>query len=265
MLSRLSLAISIFLAGTSPALAGAKVVALDQCADQYVLALVPRTDILGLSTRSDNLDSWLRAEAKGLPRRRATVESLLAARPDIAIGYWGGSPALDRQLMARSVRVIRIDDAIELDGVMASIRKVALALGQSARGEALILDMQHKLDAASGRGAGRSILYVTPGGVTAGPGTLIDAMLRAAGYRNDVTRPGYSATPLEQLVLHPPAAVVSGFFDADSSKYQHWSPGGHALLTQLVKSRAVVRWPGAMLTCPAWFAADAVERLGRAR
>jgi iron complex transport system substrate-binding protein len=49
---------------------------LDQCADQYVLALSPRSAIAALSTRARNPDSYLRAQAAGLPEKRATIESV---------------------------------------------------------------------------------------------------------------------------------------------------------------------------------------------
>jgi len=67
--------ITIFL--TAPA-AAQRVYSLDQCADQYVLALSPRSSIVGLSKRADDADAYLRAEAAGLPLRRATTEAVLA-------------------------------------------------------------------------------------------------------------------------------------------------------------------------------------------
>ena len=58
----------------------------------------------------------------------------------------------------------------------------------------------------------RSVLalpvYMTPGGFTAGQGTLVDAVLRAAGMTNVETRPGYQGagpvlTVLERLPVKP--------------------------------------------------------------
>ncbi len=67
------------------AVAAPRVMSLDSCADQYVLALAPRDSIVGLSYRAVASDSYMRAEAKGLPLRRATFESLVAARPDVVV------------------------------------------------------------------------------------------------------------------------------------------------------------------------------------
>src|SRR5580704_3855210 len=94
----------------NPSLAGPRVVSLDQCADQYVLAMAPRADIVGLSTRARNADSYLKAEAQSLPERRATAESVLAARPDIVVRYWGGDARLVSDLERRGVRVLTIED-----------------------------------------------------------------------------------------------------------------------------------------------------------
>ncbi|MGH6993422.1 MAG: ABC transporter substrate-binding protein, partial [Caulobacteraceae bacterium] len=92
------------LAAAPGASAGVKVFSLDQCADQYVLALSPRADVVGLSERATNADSFLRATAAGLPRRRADLESILAARPAVVVRYWGGDPRLSITLARWGVR-----------------------------------------------------------------------------------------------------------------------------------------------------------------
>ena len=74
--------------------AGPRVLSLDQCADQFVLALSPREAIVGLSTRADDADSRLRALAVGLPKRRVGLEPALAVRPQVVVRYWGGEPRL---------------------------------------------------------------------------------------------------------------------------------------------------------------------------
>ncbi|HWU13287.1 MAG TPA: ABC transporter substrate-binding protein, partial [Caulobacter sp.] len=67
-----------------------RVMSLDSCADQYVLALAARGTIVGVSSRAAAPDSFLRAKAAGLPKRRTTLEAVLSARPDIVVRQWGG-------------------------------------------------------------------------------------------------------------------------------------------------------------------------------
>ena len=254
--------LALILAGA--AAAGPRVVSLDQCADQFTLALAVRGDIAGLSRRARAPDSYLRAAAAGLPLRRTDLESVLAARPGLVVREWGGDGQLLRRLSARGVRVVTIDDASDFDGVRANVRKVASALGRSAGGEALIARMDAELAAAKGAWGGRRALYLVPGGFTAGQGTLVAAMMQAAGLRTAAAAPGFAPAPLEDLVLHPPDAVVLGFFDSASVSTQHWSLAGHPALRAAMRGRVAASLPGAILGCPAWFAADGARDLAAA-
>lgn len=258
-LSALSGAMALLAAGA--ALGAPRAFSLDQCADQYVLALSPRAAIVGLSKRATAPDSFLRAAAAGLPERRATAESVLAARPEVVVRYWGGDARLTSALQRRGVRVLTIDDASDFAGVRVNIRKVAAGLGRPAAGERLIGRMDAELAAAAGAGGGRGLYYVTSGGDTQGPGTLIDAMIRAAGFANLATRPGYGVLSLESLVLRPPSLVALGFFDQNMAAYERWSVGRSRVLQRLADQRGTVSLPGAILGCPAWFVADGAAEL----
>ena len=183
MRSRAVLAGAAAMLWAAPLLAGPRVVSLDQCADQYVLAMTPRADIAGLSTRAMNNNSYLRLVAKGLPERRATAESVLAARPDVVVRYWGGDVRLVSDLERRGVRVLTIDDATDFGGVRADIRRLAQELNAPVAGQT-VASMDAQLAAARGAGGGRGVYYFTSGGDTLGPGTLVDAMIRAAGFAN---------------------------------------------------------------------------------
>jgi iron complex transport system substrate-binding protein len=238
-----------------------RVLSLGQCSDQYVLALAPRASIVGLSPRVGDRDSYLRAQSIGLPRRRASVETILAAKPDIVVYWWLGDARLAGALERRHIRVVRIEDADDFDAIRANVRRVAAALGQSPKGEALIAHMDAQLSAARGAWGGRSALYLTSGGFTAGPGTLIDAIMRAAGLRNAATTPGYQSAPLERLVLDPPGGFVLGYFDAQGLAGQRWGPGRHAVLQHMIASHTIGALSPSVSGCPAWFVGDAVEQL----
>lgn len=238
-----------------------RVLSLDQCADQFVLALSPREAIAGLSMRADDRDSGLRRLATGLPKRRVDLESILTARPDVVVRYWGGDPRLVRILETRGVRVVTLSEARDFGGVRANIRQVATALDRQVAGERLIGRMNQRLTRAAGAWGGMRALYLTPGGATAGPGTLVDAILRAAGMTNAEGRSGFQTLSLEQLALNHPPALVLGFFDTFQRAGDSWGVGGHRLLQAAVRERAVASLPGSMLGCPDASAAEAVELL----
>jgi len=252
------------LAFAGEAAAAPTVMSLDSCADQYVLALAPRDSIVGLSARADDPDSYMRARAVGLPVRRATAESVLAIRPDIVVRYWGGDARLESTLARRGIRTVNIGEANDFKAVRANVRAVSAALGQAAAGEALVARMDAKLHWAHGSWKGAPALYFTPTGFTTGPGSLVDAMMRAAGLTNLSTGSTWKPIPLERLVMTPPRAFVLGFFDTFAVAMQRWGPGRHSALRKRLAGRTAASLPSAILGCPAWFAADGAELLARA-
>ncbi len=110
-MARRGLGLLLALSLAAPAQASPRVFSLDQCADQYVLALAPREAIAALSTRARNPDSLLRDRAIGLPQRRATTESVLAAGPNLVVRLWGGDARLASALKRRGIAVVQLDDA----------------------------------------------------------------------------------------------------------------------------------------------------------
>lgn len=235
-----------------------RILSLDQCADQYVLALAPDA-VLALSPRADDPDAWLRTEAAGHRRLRPTLEAAVVFQPDIVVRYWGGEPRLLTALERRGVRVAAIDDATDFDGVRANILRVGDALAEPTRAKALIGRMDGKLAAAHRPAApGRSALYLTAGGFTAGEGTLVDAVLRAAGYAN-LAGPGFAPVSVERIALEPPFRFVLGFFEQLRADWR--GSGRHPVVRRAAEGRTAASLPGAALTCPGWFAADAAAIL----
>ncbi len=237
---------------------------LDQCGDQYAMALVPDAT-LALSPRADDPDSWMKAEASRHRQVRPTLEAAIAFQPDVVMRYWGGEPRLLAALERRGVKVLIIDDATTVEGVRANVIKMAEGLGQRSRGDALVISMEERLDEARPGTGGptSSALYLTPGGFTAGKGTLVDAILTAAGFANLATSPGYAPVSVERMALSPPKRFILGFFDLFRSDWR--GPGRHPVVQQAAKGRVAARLPASALTCPAWFAADAAVMASEGR
>ena len=237
-----------------------RVMSLDQCGDQYALALAPDAD-LALSPRADDPDSWMRRAADGRRRIRPTLEAAVGFRPDVVLRYWGGDARLLARLERAGARVVTIEDAADFDGIRRNIRAAAAAVGEPARGETLIARMGSRLaQAAPAPGAPRrSALYLTAGGFTAGPGSLVDAILGAAGLSNLVTTPGFAPVRVERIVLWRPVRFVLGFFDMARGDWR--GPGRHPAVARAAEGRVAASLPAAALTCPAWFAADAAAML----
>ena len=238
-----------------------RVVSLDYCADQYVLALADRAQILGLSTGPDEAYSALRARAEGLPRLKDAAEDVITREPGLIVRSYGGDARARRLYERLGYPVHDLGFAQDFDDIRDTVRRTAQALGQRERGEALVADMDAALARAADGPAGRpAALYVTPGGVTAGAGTLIHEMLTAAGFENVAARDGgagWRELPLEALVLDPPELIVTGFFDQPVNQVDNWTSTRHPVLRAQLAQTPTVHLEGAYLGCGAWFMADA--------
>ena len=216
------------------------ILSLDQCADQFVLAMRQEGDRLTLSPRADDEDSYMHEAAAGHRVARPGLEAVVMARPDVVVRYWGGDPALLRGLERRGVPVVTVSDATNFDGVRANVRAVAEGLGRPEAADPLVAEMDADLAAA-------------------GSGLRTHAMLTASGLRNAAPAPGFGPVSIEGLVMHPPARFVLGFFD--DVRRDRRGPGRHPALARRMAERPTVSLPSSEISCPAWFAARAARRL----
>ena len=259
---RLTVILLAFAAAT-PAAAKPRAVSLDYCADQYLLKLADDDQVLAVSRGADKDYSHLRAQAAGHHRIRPTQEEVLTRAPDIVIRQWGGGANAEKAFGAHGARVVSLGFPEDFGGVKDNIRLVAQALEQAERGEAVIAEMDNRLDAlASAPQPGMRALYVTPGGVTAGARTMIDAVIRAAGLVNIAAEQGkayWPSLPAEEVLLAPPDFIVGGFFVSRDEEINHWSAARHPVLKRLLSQTPSVQLPADLVSCAAWFSVDAAE------
>ena len=238
-----------------------RVMSLDACADQYVLAMLPDAE-LALSPRADDADSYFGAEAGNRRRVRPGLESAVGFRPDVVVRQWGGDARLLSALKRRGVRVVEIGDASDLTGVRANVVRVAGELGRPAAGARLAEEMDARLTDAARRARPRQpALYLTASGWTAGPGTLVDAVMAAGGLKNATKSPGFGPVGLENLALSPPRRFVLSFFDRPGS--DRHGVGRHEVVRRAVAKGEATEIPAALLSCPAWFTAEAAGMMAR--
>ena len=126
-------------------------------------------------------------------------------------------------------------------------------------------DMQRRLAALPPReGAAPVALYMTPGGVTSGEGTLVHEILRAAGLANFQDRPGWNALPLERLAYERPDVIAAAFYESAGGSTDSWSAARHPVARAQLSDGPVVPLDGAWTSCGGWFLVDAIEALAQA-
>lgn len=247
-------------AGAAPA---ARVVSLDYCADQYVLGLLPRENVLALSPDAEKEFSYYRKQAAGLRTVRPVAEDVLALDPDLVVRSYGGGPQALQFFARAGIAVVQVPYANDFDGARSATTTVAIALGVPERGTALVAAMNARLAALGPAESGEPVeaMYITGGGATTGPGTLVHDMLAAAGFGNYESRPGWHMLPLEQLAYAQPDVLVATFIDGATETTAYWSATRHPVARRQLRDKPTITLAGTLTACGAWFAADAVLRL----
>ena len=243
-----------------------RIVSLDYCADQYVLKLADRAQILALSPDARKPFSHMRAAAIGLPTVRPVAEDVLTLKPDLIVRAYGGGPQAEAFFERAGIPVQQLGWASSLDGQEAGaipvlIQDMADGFGQSERGKKLVRSYRERLKAVKPRQADQSALYMTPGGVTSGPGSLAHDMLVAAGLNNYETVPGWRPLPLERLAYEQPDLIAAAFFETPTQWPDAWSASRHPIAQTLLKGPDQVPLQGAWTACGGWFILEAIEAL----
>lgn len=258
---------AIALAMAWPAYAAPRrVVSLDYCADQFVLALADRDQIAALSRGSRREDSYYRDRAAGIRQTRGTLEEVLALRPDLVVRNWGG-PWDAAQVYARfGVPVLQVGDTPTFEEARVDLLDAARVLGHPESGEALARDLDARLARlrASASRTRPPVVYLSAGGAMAGSGTMMDSIISAAGGRNLRAEASWQVLPLERLVETPPALIALGFFESRREEVNAWSPSHHPALRRALENARTVRLPPAAISCEAWYAIDAAEQIAGA-
>lgn len=238
-----------------------RIVSLDYCADQYVLGLADRSQIAALSPDAEADFSSLAEEAAGLAQVRPQAGEVLSARPDLVVRSWGGDPRALALFERLGIEVHQIGFVADFDDVRRETRSAAAALGREGEGEALLARMDAMLARVQPAGT-PSALYVTPGGVTAGRGTFIHALLTASGLNNAARdRSGWSSLPLEDIATHTPGIFVTGFANSATDRVDRWSASRHPVMRRALAARPSFSLDTGVIACTTWLAGEEAVRL----
>ncbi|QFU15507.1 ABC transporter substrate-binding protein [Microvirga thermotolerans] len=207
----IALALLTWLAGAAGAAAQApqRVVSLNLCADELLLALADREQIASVSPLArDPAISFLWREAAGLAANDGRGESILFGDADLVL-----AGSFDRQsrtalLRRQGLDVLLLSPWRSFAEGRAEIETVARRLGHPERGEALV----EAIDAALARTrglvpAGRSILVYQRRGWVPASDSLIGELLRHMGFvlhQDALGLGGGGVARLETLVRSPP-------------------------------------------------------------
>ncbi|PZQ20322.1 MAG: iron ABC transporter [Sphingopyxis macrogoltabida] len=193
-----------------------RIVSINLCADQLVLALADRGQIAALTHNADDPEmSGEAAKARGLPLLSDSAEQILAIEPDLIVGMPASRSAALAALPKRDYRLLDLQTANRLDEIYATIVQTARAVGHPARGSALVARMQRELAGLPRPGRGRVAAYYQRRGYMTGTGTLIDELMTRVGLVNLAGKLG--KPPLSQLSLEEMVAARPDFLIVESA------------------------------------------------
>jgi len=181
------------------------VVSLNLCSDQLLVLLAPE-QVAALSPLArDPALSFVAAKAAQFPVVRPSAEAVLRLHPGLVLAGVYGAQTTAALLEQEGVPVWRLDMPQDFAAIRRQTLQLATRLGVPARGAALVVAMDSTLHALTPPPRRITALAWQPRGYTAGPGSLTDAVLRAAGLADlgNGRRLG-----LEALLRHPPDLLV---------------------------------------------------------
>jgi iron complex transport system substrate-binding protein len=152
---------------------------------------------------------------------------------------------------------------------LAQVRRVAALMGHADRGDALIRRINAAFAAAAPQPHEPRLgaLIYEYHGVASGPHTLMDELLRRAGFDNLAPRYGLKRTmdvPLEALIAHPPDVLLAGRLAPDEPT---WADRvlSHPALRALGAHVRRETFPEPLMFCGGPILAPAMAALAKAR
>jgi iron complex transport system substrate-binding protein len=188
-----------------------RVVSLAPANTEIVYALGAMDRLVGVTT-FDDYPAEVSSIAKMGDFTTPNLEAIASAKPDLVLVTGGVQAEVLGKIEGLGANVLVLDPK-DLDGVYRAIGLVAQALGTPEKGAAVTDGMKADLAAVRATVGSEAPVtcFVEIGWnplFTAGPGTLIDELVREAGGANVVTQPGYVGYSAEQLLKDQPAVYL---------------------------------------------------------
>ncbi|UVO50466.1 ABC transporter substrate-binding protein [Sphingomonas sp. SUN019] len=229
---RLAIPLLLLLAACSPPVRQGGIVSTNPCADAILVRLVAPDRIAALSHYSHDPSSTSLplSVARRFPATGGTAEEVIALRPELILTSTF-TPAATRAAYAKAgLRTLVLDSPTTVAASKRQVMQIADAVSARSRGEAMVQVIDQSLlprrkpgssydplatgprPSPGGEDSDPSALLFIAGDLANGSGTLLDDLLRRAGFRNAATDYGLTYTgtiPIETLAASPPDVIIA--------------------------------------------------------
>jgi iron complex transport system substrate-binding protein len=229
-----------------------RIVSLNKCTDQLLLALVEPGRIASVSPIGSDELSFSAEELKHLPVNSGRGESVLLSDADLVLTGPFESHTRREMLRSQGFEVMVVGLWRTLADGREQIRQLSRRLGAEDNGEALIARIDKAL--AESRGAAparRSVLVLQRRGYTPGNTSILDELLRHTGLVPHTERLGLEGggtVSLERLVADPPDYLLMADSDRkaiDQGSALLWHPA----LTEAIPPERRLYLPDRLTIC----------------
>jgi iron complex transport system substrate-binding protein len=211
-----------------------RIVSLNKCTDQLLLALVEPLRIASVSPIGSDELSFFAEELKALPANSGRGESVLLTRADLVLTGPFETHARRELLRAQGFDVVVLGLWRTLADGREQIRTLGRRLGAEAKGEELVAAIDRALARSRNVApAPRTVLVLQRRGYTPGDTSILDELLRHVGlvpYTEKLGLANGGTVSLERLVADPPDYILMAESDRgaiDQGSALLWHPALH--------------------------------------
>jgi iron complex transport system substrate-binding protein len=241
-----------------------RVMSLNLCADQLLMALLPPEHIASITWLSHTQgDPALRRVAQGIASNHGTAEEVLALRPDLVVAGRYTTSTTKQLLRQVGVLVFELDAVADWPGVRRVTRELGAVVGATARAEQLLAEMDASLNRLQSRQVRAPLRVLGWGGSGSdvpGKDTMFNTILEAAGAINvGALAAGQRSFDLESVLQSRPEVLLRGVAFSDAPALRS-DLAIHPVLRRVVGER-MLTYPEAVYSCGVPRAAQLAEEL----
>jgi iron complex transport system substrate-binding protein len=261
---------AILLAGPAMS-APQRIVSINACADQLLLALADPGQIAALSLyATDPAYSYLAEQAKAFPHDAGSAETVIERKPDLVLAGRFTKRETRSLLKRLGYKVVELDTVKSIDDSIAQIRDVAALLGHPDRGADLIARIEAarvRAAAAAPTGAEPTVAVYQRRGYVTGQNTLTAELLRLAGFADmggALAGKTGGFVPLERIVTGKPDLLVVADPHVVAAD-QGSALLAHPALRELYPADRRITLPGRLTICAGPSLPEAIDTLAAER
>jgi iron complex transport system substrate-binding protein len=242
-----------------------RIVSINVCADQLLLALADPEQIASLSNRASDPElSYLADRAAEFPHAAFNAESVVGLTPDLILAGRLTRLATREMLGRLGYEVVLLNSIRSVDAGIEQIREIAALVGHPERGEALIADINAALAEAAALPPGAAtVAAYQRRGYLVGTNSLITDLLTRVGLTNAAD--GFTGATggyvrLEQIVAAAPDYLVVAAVDTTPGD-QGMALLAHPALERLYPNEQRIVLPDRLTSCAGPALPEAIRHL----